>query len=176
MPMVETPVLQTERLTLRGHTAGDFADSAAMWGDPLVTRYIGGRPFSEEEVWARLLRYVGHWSVVGYGFWVVRESETGRFVGEVGFADFHRSIAPMFEGAPEAGWVLAPWAQGRGFGREAVQALTAWGDQRFAGARTVCIIHPDNAPSIAVAARCGYRPFAESEYHGDPTILFERRP
>jgi RimJ/RimL family protein N-acetyltransferase len=175
MTMPEVPVLTSSRLTFRGHTRDDFADSAAMWGDPQVTRYIGGRSFTEEEVWARLLRYVGHWAVVGFGFWAVRETTTGRFVGEVGFADFHRPIAPLFDGAPEAGWVLAPWAQGKGFGREAVETLSAWGEARFEGGRTVCIIHPDNAASIAVAERCGYRRYAQSEYHGDPTIVFERK-
>lgn len=56
------PAIETERLTLRGHRLEDFAESAAMWADPEVTRYISGRPFSAEEIWARLLRYVGHWS------------------------------------------------------------------------------------------------------------------
>lgn len=175
MPMPDVPVLRTPRLTLSGHTVEDFADSAAMWGDPQVTLHIGGRPFSEEEVWARLLRYVGHWSVLNYGFWSVRETATGRFVGEVGFGDFHRPLAPLFGGAPEAGWALATWCHGQGFGHEAVSALMAWGDQRFNGARTVCIIHPDNAASIALAERCGYRPYDQSEYHGAPTILFERK-
>jgi RimJ/RimL family protein N-acetyltransferase len=46
-------VLTTARLTLAPHTADDFADVAAMWGDPHVTRHIGGRPFTEEESWAQ---------------------------------------------------------------------------------------------------------------------------
>ena len=47
---VEVPVLETERLRLRGHRPDDFADSVAMWADPLVTRYIGGKPLSGEDV------------------------------------------------------------------------------------------------------------------------------
>jgi RimJ/RimL family protein N-acetyltransferase len=43
------PILETDRLRLRAHTAEDFAASAAMWGDPDVTRFIGGRPFTREE-------------------------------------------------------------------------------------------------------------------------------
>lgn len=176
MPETLAPPLETERLILRGHVEADFADSAAMWGDPDVTRFIGGRPFTEEEVWARLLRYVGHWQVKGYGYWVVRERAGGRFVGEVGFADFRRAITPPFGEAPEAGWALAAWAHGKGFGREAVQVLTSWGDQRFGGARTVCMISPENAPSIALAVRCGFREYARTRYHDDPTVLFERTP
>jgi RimJ/RimL family protein N-acetyltransferase len=168
------PALDTERLSLRGHRLDDFAESAALWGDPIVTRHIGGRPFTEEEVWSRLLRYLGHWALLGFGFWVVREKATGRFVGEVGFAELKRDLEPSFEGAPEAGWVLAPWAHGRGFATEAVQAVLAWGAAQLGAARTVCMIDRENLASIRVAQKCGYREFSRTEYKGTPVILFER--
>jgi RimJ/RimL family protein N-acetyltransferase len=57
---VSAPVLETERLILRGHRREDFADCAAMWGDETVTRFVGGHPLGQEEVWSRLLRYVSH--------------------------------------------------------------------------------------------------------------------
>jgi RimJ/RimL family protein N-acetyltransferase len=169
------PVLQTERLVLRAHTLADYEESAAMWADPEVTRHIGGRPSTAEEAWSRLLRYAGLWALLGFGYWVARERETGRFVGEVGFADFRRELTPSLEGAPEAGWALAPWAQGRGFATEAVRAALAWGDAHLAAERTVCMIHPENVPSIRVAEKCGFRRIASSTYKGDPALLFERR-
>ncbi|HEU4880690.1 MAG TPA: GNAT family N-acetyltransferase [Longimicrobium sp.] len=168
------PIVQTERLTLRGHTLADFPECAAMWGDPHVTQHIGGRPSTEEEVWARVLRYAGMWVLLGYGYWTVRERESGRFVGEVGLADFHREITPPLGDAPEAGWVLASWAHGRGYATEAVRAALSWADAHLAAPRTVCIIAPDNAASIHVAEKCGYREWTRSTYKGDATILFER--
>ena len=42
------PSIETERLRLRGHRVEDFAACTAMWGDPVVTRYIGGRAFTAE--------------------------------------------------------------------------------------------------------------------------------
>src|ERR1041384_8238346 len=135
---VDIPVLETERLTLRGHRAGDLEDSLAMWSDPRVTQHITGKPFNREEVWARLLRYLGHWQVMGYGLWVVSERATGRFIGEVGLADFKRELPISFDGAPEAGWVLGSPAHGQGYATEAMSAVLAWADEQFA--RTVCII------------------------------------
>jgi RimJ/RimL family protein N-acetyltransferase len=88
--MIAIPVVETERLVLRGHRRDDLADCVGMWGDPEVTRHIGGRPSTDEEVWARLLRYLGHWQVMGFGYWIVHERASGRFVGEVGFADSDR--------------------------------------------------------------------------------------
>lgn len=168
------PALKTERLILRGHTAADFHDSAATWGDPDVTRHIGGRPFTPEESWARVLRYAGLWGLLGYGYWVVCERRTGRFVGEVGLGNFHRETTPPLGDDPEAGWVLAPWAHGHGFATEAVRAALAWCDANLGFSRTVCMIEPGNAASIRVAEKCGYRELVRATYKGEDTIVFER--
>jgi RimJ/RimL family protein N-acetyltransferase len=173
--MTETiPTLETERLTLHGHRREDFAESAALWGDPEVTRHIGGKPFTAEEVWSRLLRHVGHWALLGFGYWVVREKASGRFVGEAGFQDLERAIEPPFDGAPEIGWVLAPWSHGRGYATEAALAAIAWGAQRFGDARTVCLIDLENTRSIRVAEKCGYREQVRTTYKGKPVIVLER--
>ena len=94
---VGAPILETERLKLRGHRLDDFVHCAAMWADPIVTKHIGGRPFTEEESWTRLLRYVGHWALLGFGYWVVEEKITGSFIGEAGFADYKRDIDPPLQ-------------------------------------------------------------------------------
>ena len=168
------PVLETARLRLRGQRVEDLEECAAMWGDPEVTRHIGGRPFTREEVWSRLLRDVGHWALLGFGYWIIEDKAAGRFVGQAGFADFHREIEPSLGGAPEIGWALARWAHGQGFATEAVRAIVAWGEARFGARRTVCVIDPENAASIRVAHKCGYREFARGRYKGATTILFER--
>lgn len=175
-PRVQVPTLETERLKLRGHQLDDFKHSAAMWSDPVVTRYVGGKPLSEEECWRRLLGYVGHWSLLGFGYWLAEEKATGNFVGEIGFADYKRDVEPSLKGVPEIGWVLASQAHGRGYATEAVRAAVAWGDAHFPSARTACIIAPENLASIRVAVKCGYREFAPAKYKGNPTLMFVREP
>jgi RimJ/RimL family protein N-acetyltransferase len=168
---VPVPVLDTPRLVLRGHRVTDLDDAFAMWSSPVVTR-ITGKPLSREEVWARLLRYIGHWAVHDYGLWQIRERATDLFVGEAGLADFQRDLAFSFDGAPEAAWVLAPWAHGRGYATEAMTAVLAW--SAAAHPRTVCIIAPDNAPSLRVAARLGYGEIGRADFKGSPILVFER--
>lgn len=170
------PVLTTERLTLRGHRLDDFDDSLAMWADPGVTRFIGGKPFAAEDVWSRLMRYAGHWAMQGFGYWVLEETATGRFVGEAGFFNLRREIDPPFDGAPEIGWALVPSAHGKGLATEAIREVGAWGDRHFGGARTVCMISPENTPSVRVAEKAGYREYARTTYKGAPTVLYERAP
>lgn len=146
-----------------------------MWGDPVVVRHIGGVTQARERVWTKLLAYIGHWRTLGYGFWVVRERGTERFVGEAGLADFRRELTPSFDGAPEAGWALASWAHGRGYATEAMRAVLAWSDAQLAAARTVCMIDDGHATSVRVAEKLGFRPWAETTLQGAPMRLFERR-
>jgi RimJ/RimL family protein N-acetyltransferase len=176
MSKMTIPILETERVRLRGHRIDDFAPSAAMWADTVVTRYFGGKPFSGEESWTRFLRYAGHWLVMGFGYWVVEEKATGDFVGEVGFADYKRDLEPSLQGTPEIGWVLASQVHGKGYATEAARAAIAWGERHFGAIRTACIIHPDNIPSIRVAEKCGYREFQLTTYKGQPAMLFVRQP
>jgi RimJ/RimL family protein N-acetyltransferase len=164
--------IDTARLTLRVHARGDFEDSAAMWGDPEVTRHIGGRPFTREEAWARLLRYVGHWAVMEYGYFVARDRATGRFVGEVGLADFKRVMEPPLGDTPEMGWALATWAHGRGLATEAVQGVLDWLARTRGAVETACIIDVGNAASLRVAAKCGYAPAGTATYKGEPLLVF----
>jgi RimJ/RimL family protein N-acetyltransferase len=168
------PVIETIRLKLRGHRLEDFSSCAAMWADPLVTRFIGGKPSTEQQVWMRLMGYVGHWSLMGFGYWAVEEKATGLFVGELGFADFKRDIIPSIKGVPELGWALTPAFHGKGYATEALQGAMGWGDKNLKTHRTACIINPGNLASIRVAAKCGYKQMAQTTYNGEPTLMFER--
>ncbi len=174
LPDHAVPTLETERLRLRRHRADDLAPCAAMWADPAVARHLGGRPFTEEETWSKLLRYVGLWALLGFGYWVIEDKATGAFLGELGFADFRREIEPSLAGMPELGWVLAGRAHGRGYATEAVRAALAWGDAHLAGARTACIIVPENRASVRVAEKCGYRLLRLTTYKGERTAMFTR--
>jgi RimJ/RimL family protein N-acetyltransferase len=169
----QPPILETARLILRPPCLDDHADVHALWSDPDVVRHITGTPLSVEDSWGRLMRSVGHWALQGFGHWIVRTRDGG-FVGEVGFARLKRGIAPWFDAAPEAGWVLATAAQGRGYAVEAVDASLAWSATRWPGGETVCIIAPDNAASLQLAARFGYRRDGEVRYRGQPTVVLRR--
>src|SRR5262249_38144001 len=67
------PVLETERLILRGHRLEDFAAHAAMWCDERTLRHTGGQPRSEEQLWLRFLRNEGQWGLTGTGMWALED-------------------------------------------------------------------------------------------------------
>lgn len=170
----KAPTLTTTRLILRAHSIDDIADTTAMWSNLDVVRYIGGRPFSATESWARLLRYAGHWALMGYGYWLLEDRQTGQFLGEVGLADHRRETRPSMNGQPEAGWVLAPHAQGRGYAREALACMFQWADAHLASATTVCIIHPEHSRSIQLARAFDFNQQQLISYMQEPTVLMVR--
>ena len=173
-PASEVPVLETARLRLRAHRPDDHEACAALWADRDVTRHIGGRPFTAEETWRRMLASLGLWSMLGYGYWAVEEKASGRYVGDVGFADFRRDIDPSLLGMLEFGWVLSPAVHGRGYASEAVAAAMAWASAELPQMRAVCVIAPGNLASIRVAEKAGFREWRRTVYHGEPTIVFAR--
>lgn len=172
---MSVPTLTTARLTMSPPQLSDFEDSRAMWADPLVVKHVGGRAFTDEESWTRLMRARGLWEVLGFGYWAVRETATGRYVGEVGFADLRRELEPSLYGLPEMGWVLAAWSHGQGFGTEAVRAGLAWIDEAHAPEVVPCIIDVENAPSVALATKVGFTLRTHTTFKGAPIVVMERR-
>jgi RimJ/RimL family protein N-acetyltransferase len=167
--------IETARLVMRLPRIGDFDASAAMWADPEVVRHISGVPASREQSWSRILRYSGHWTLLNYGYWLVEERDTGQFVGEVGFADYHREIQPSLDGIPELGWALARHAHGKGYATEAVRASLRWAAMHFASSTQIAsLIAPENLASVRVAEKCGFRLWQEGRYHNEPVLLYIR--
>jgi RimJ/RimL family protein N-acetyltransferase len=167
-------ILETQRLRLRPQRVGDLAASWSLWSSPDVVRHISGKPSTREEAWARLLRNVGHWTLMGYGPWAVEKRDIAQYIGEVGFFNLERDLEPGFDGLPEMGWVLSPAVHGHGFATEAVRVALAWADANFEQRGTACIIAPENAASIRVANKSGFRQKTIATYRESPTLLFER--
>jgi RimJ/RimL family protein N-acetyltransferase len=167
------PTLETPRLVLKPHTPHDFEEAAAMYGDADVMAQIGVGPSTREESWHRLLRYLAHWPVMGFGHWVVRDRDHGRYLGEVGLMESRRATRPAFEGTPEAAWAFMPAVQGQGYAAEAAAAMLRWSDGQGI-ARTVAMIAPTNAASIRLAARLGYAHAGEVVYRDASLRFFER--
>lgn len=168
------PRLETSRLILDAHAAEDFEMLAAMWSEPEVTRHTVGRPATRQESWFRLLRYRGLWPVLGFGYWAVREKSSGRYMGDVGFADFCRGFTPSIDGIPEAGWIFAPWSHGQGFASEAVSAALAWLDGQARFAESVCLIAAENFASCRLALRLGFGSATTVTFMDEDALVFRR--
>jgi len=169
------PVLETARLTLRPFRADDVDAQAAMMGDAQVMRHIGGEPLPREESWRKLLCGAGMWSLFGFGYWAVERRADRAMIGQIGFADFKRGIAPAIENIPEMGWLFAAEASGQGHATEAGRAALDWIDAALAPGEVAAIIDAANAGSIRVAEKLGFAAREEARYRGEPILLFRRK-
>ena len=167
------PLLWSRRLRLRAHVRADYAACKALWQHPDTVRFIGGVAQSDQEVWFRLLRYGGMWAMQGFGFWVFEDRVTGEFMGEGGLMDAKRDIEGLRD-IPEAGWALTARAAGRGIATEAMSAVLEWADAWLSAERTGCIVDPQNAASLRVAAKLGYLEAGRPQFRGAPIVLLHR--
>ena len=169
-------MIETENLLLRRPEIDDLDAIHAMRSDRDVVRFLGGRALSREEAWHRLARLVGQWTLRGYGMFAVVEKSSAALVGEVGLFDGCRGLSPDFDNAPEAGWVLASAAHGKGYAGEAAAAAHRWFAATHGERRSVCIIAPGNLASFRVAQKLGYKSFGQVEYQNGPVVMLERIP
>jgi RimJ/RimL family protein N-acetyltransferase len=170
--MASIPTIETERLILRPHHMADFEDYQAMWANEVVVRFISGVASTREQSWGRMLRVAGMWHHMGFGFLAIEEKAGGRFVGEAGFLEMRRDMQPVnTEGTLETGWALVPEAHGKGYATEALEALIRWADDHFPSKRMTCIIDPQNAASLRLAAKLGFGEAKRTAYNGEVILL-----
>ena len=167
--------LETDRLVLRPHEIGDFDDLHGLTAAPAMRRHLSGFA-SVEDSWKRLMSVLGGWATFGFSTFAVIERANGKYVGNCGLFRMMRDMDPPFPaGAPEAGWIIAGEAHGRGYAGEAMAAALAWFDASFDQPLTVAMIVPGNTASERIAAKLGYRPVGEARHAGDTVMRFERR-
>jgi RimJ/RimL family protein N-acetyltransferase len=175
MALAAAPLLETARLILRPFRGSDVDAQAAMMGDPRVMNPMGAQPLSREDSWRKLLCGHGMWPIAGYGYWAVERRADAVMIGQIGFADFKRGMAPNIENIPEMGWLFAAEASGQGYATEAGVAALAWADAALGGREVVAIVDATNAPSIRVAEKLGFAEREEAVYRDAPILLFRRR-
>jgi len=168
------PMINTARLTLRAMRAEDFNRFAEIWATPAVVAHIAGPPRSKAQSWDAFLRNAGHWQITGFGQWAIQARGKVEMAGQAGFFFGSRNMGSDVDPYPEAGWVLAPEAQGKGLGKEAVVAAHEWFDRIITGP-TVCMIAPQNIASLRIAETLGYAPLRQAKMQGDDVQLMTRK-
>jgi RimJ/RimL family protein N-acetyltransferase len=163
-------MVSTARFTCREMTEADTDFLAAMLGDPEVMRFYP-KPLDRSEAEAWLQRVLGRYARSGHGFWMAERKEDGEKVGQIGL------LPKEINGEPEievAYMVHRPfWRQG--IATEVAMACRDHAFRTFGAARVICMIHPENTPSLAVAARLGMKRIGDIIHAGMPHLLFEYR-
>ncbi len=147
----ELPLL-TDRLVLRRYRTDDVEDVLACYADEGVSRYLLTTPFSRadaERVVAQRRERVAP-TAEGEQLALVMEHD-GEVVGDVSL-----TLGSRLSKA-ELGWVLAPWAAGRGLATEAARALVELAFDHYGVHRLVAQLDARNAASARLCERLGMK-------------------
>ncbi|WP_198972671.1 GNAT family N-acetyltransferase [Xylophilus sp. ASV27] len=143
-----TVEITSARLSMRPFSAPD-ANEAFACITPTLTRYMSFDPLPSkrdfESVWREWLTDID--AGVDFTF-TIRRRGTQAFLG---LAGLHRAREPE----PELGIWVRESEHGHAYGREAVQAVAAWGTRTFRPAAFVYPVAEANAPSRRIAESLG---------------------
>jgi len=165
-------MIETDRLILRKPLPHDFEPFVTMFSDPRVTAHIGG-VLTRPEAWARFLRDAGHWTLEGFGQFIIVEKLTSRFVGKMGFARFERDLGPHAKTSVECTWTLSAEFHGRGYAKEAAKAAHRWHDEQRTGP-TACLVAEANIASLKLASALGYHEIDRLQRSAGVALVLER--
>jgi RimJ/RimL family protein N-acetyltransferase len=170
------PFLTTERLELWQPRAGDLHGMFEVVSHPSTARFLGAQSQLHEHA-TRFTRGAGSWFLYGYGPLMLRLRGGARVIGNCGIFHTFRGHGEDFDDNPEAGWIVAAEHEGQGLGSEAMRATLHWFDREHGPRRIVCMIAPENAASLALAAKLGFVPTRDTELaDGAKVRLLERLP
>ena len=161
------PVLETERLVLRGPKPHD-QDGYLAFAMSDRAQFIG-QCKTIGEAWRSFAKEFGHWTILGYGMWSVTKKGDDSCVGMVG------CWYPEGWPAQELGWSLWKEAEGKGIAEEAARAVRNHAYSVLGWTTAVSYIDPANARSIALAERLGCTLDTQAP-RPDPEDLVYRHP
>ena len=138
----------TERLRFREYRDDDLGDVFAMFGDPQARRFYPEMDTPEAcRGWIEWSKrnYRDH----GFGLWVIEDLSSGAFLGDCGL-----TYQPV-EGDRllELGYHLLAEHRGKGLVTEAGRACLDYAFDQLQAPMVCSTVHPENAPSMAVARR-----------------------
>ncbi|MFL5756396.1 MAG: GNAT family N-acetyltransferase [Chloroflexota bacterium] len=148
----EVPIIETNRLVLRGWRPTDREPFAALNADARVMEHFPV-PLTRAESDALADRITTHLVTKGWGLWAVERRAGGAFIGFTGLAEV--TFDALFGPAIEVGWRLARDAWGFGYATEGARAALRFGFQQLGLEEIVSFTSPRNVRSVAVMERLG---------------------
>jgi ribosomal-protein-alanine N-acetyltransferase len=150
--------LKTPRLGFRHWSNADLPLALALWGDPEVTRFIGG-PFSPEKIQQRLDTEIGLSSRHNIQYWPIFLLEEGDHAGCAGLRPY-RPEDRIFE----LGVHLRRPYWGRGLAEEAACAVIKFAFESAGAKALFAGHHPANSASQHLILKLGFRRTHEEFY------------
>lgn len=147
---MQFPIIETDRLTLRGFVSKDLDRLAEMLDKPEVMRYMpGGKPFPRERAEATLRNILNHWEKNAFGWWAVDHKADTRLIGWCGLGIVDEL------GETEVAYLFDEPYWGKGIATEAAHASLRYGFEELKLDRVIALAHTENKASQRVMQKNG---------------------
>lgn len=146
-------LLHTPRLRLEPMVPAHRLGLNRLNSDPVVQRYLSGRPETMEETDGVIERVQARWAEHGFSWWSFIELATGEVIGAGCIQHLGRIVGEPLE----IGWRLRQDRWGQGFASEAGRAMGDFAFRTQPIELLVAVCHPQNESSWRVMERLGMR-------------------
>jgi [ribosomal protein S5]-alanine N-acetyltransferase len=167
MDKVET--FATARMAATRISETDFDDVFRLNQDPEVAKTLGGTR-SEAQTREYLRSASEHWECHGYGFWVFRDRQSGRFIGRAGLRHLIVGGGPELE----LSYALMPEFWRTGIATEMSRAILEIAD-RLGLTNIVAFTRPTNVASRGVMEKVGFCYERDITWADGPAVLYRRK-
>ncbi|MBI3658948.1 GNAT family N-acetyltransferase [Candidatus Acetothermia bacterium] len=150
--------LSSTRLGFRRWSDEDLELANGLWGDPEVTRWIGG-PFTEEQLKDRLAKEISTMKSHGLQYWPIFLLSTGEHIGCCGL----RPYKPE-ERIFELGFHIRTAHWGKGYASEAARAVMKYAFTELRAQALFAGHHPHNEVSRRLLQKLGFR-YTHDEFY-----------
>ncbi|WP_374567423.1 GNAT family N-acetyltransferase [Ideonella sp.] len=162
-------ILSTARLRLEPFDDAHLDGLYELNRDPVVMRYITGRPETRDDTLASIGRVKARWAEWGYSWWAFIEQGSGQVVGAGCIQHLARDAANPLE----IGWRLRQDHWGRGLATEAAQTMAGWAFDALKTPLLTSVCHVDNTASAKVMQRLGMRYRGVERWYDMDTAVYE---
>jgi len=166
MSYTAAPVLETERLVLRGYLKSDF-DAFADYFASDRSVYTDG-PIARGAAWDLFTAGAGRWTIAGHGAWTIERKSDGRALGLV---SLNTAIDLPDH---ELGWILWDGSEGQGYAFEAASKVRTFVFAELGWSTLISGIHKNNLKSIKLAERLGALLDRSVKHKDEPETRFYR--
>jgi RimJ/RimL family protein N-acetyltransferase len=163
--------LTTNRLGFRSWKQEDLPLAMAIWGDPEVTRFVGG-PFSPAQVQEKLDREIANMDQHCVQYWPMFLLANHQHVGCAGLRPLRVPRKELGKRGLEMGFYLRPAYWHMRLAEEAGRSVIEYAFATLGVTGLFAGHHPQNMASGRVLAKLGFR-FSHEEHYA-PTGLMHR--
>jgi RimJ/RimL family protein N-acetyltransferase len=144
-------ILITPRLRLEPLNDGHFDGLHRLNRDPVVMRYITGRPDTPQDTQSMIDRVKSRWTEFGYSWWAFICCDNDELIGSGCIQHLNRDP----QGPLETGWRLRQDAWGQGYASEAARHMVGWAFATLKPELVCAVCQPENTASSTVMERLG---------------------